>query len=96
MTNGQRAKALDALAGKARGLGLEMFAAQMRLAADTLAALRDDPFDDPQREAARCALLADIRGRFEARLQEALAAEEHARKLRATAEEALRIMRREG
>lgn len=96
MTNGNRAKALDALADKARGLGLEMFAAQMRLAADTLAALPDEPFEDADREASRCALIADIRGRFEARLQEAIAAEEHARKLKATAEEALRIMRREG
>lgn len=96
MTNGDRAKALDTLAGKARGLGLEMFAAQMRLAADTLAALPDDPFDDPDREAARCALIVEIRTRFEARLQEAIAAEERARKLKATAEEALRIMRREG
>jgi hypothetical protein len=96
VTNGDRAKALDALADKARGLGLGMFALACRLSADTLASLRDDPFEDPDREASRCALLADIRTRLEARLHEAVAAEEHARKLKATAEEALRIMRREG
>jgi len=95
VTNGERAQAFRALAKRAHGDGLDMVAAQLSLSAHTLDALRDDPFDDPRREEARTTLIADIRQRFEARLHEAIDAETRARKLKATAEEALRIMRHE-